>query len=362
MYKMLKSKDAEIVTMADFEQCKERWRNSPRVHGRMADAFRSYVLGLRRPHRSPLHEKDEALFLNDADLLYFRDVYLEHCGTFKHHLVSNIPYAFQQDCSMGAAFTAYLQYEYAHRSVPVSLWTIGNSEGVIARSVARLGGGNIFTLNNNETPENEADFNRLRPPTAFFLAGPFCDVTTSALASYASAMPEKFSVIHENLSFQMIENNRRQQIAYVSQFLEEGGLFTLYEKCIVPDDRGEYLKRESVKKEFQKQYLSQDGMTYDQQDLQTFMEQGQVGLVELVEEVARAYPHVAMVWNSCNFYVVVASKDPEKVRRFCAMFYPPYIPGEYRFVDLSKPMKLHGLEGVELVYRADKHSLISLYL
>jgi hypothetical protein len=336
----------------DFEPYKFRWRNSPRVFGPMADAFRSYVLGIRRPITSPLFETDPALFHNDPDLLYFRDNYLRHCGIFKHHFVSNIPYVYQEDCSIGSAFTAYLQSESDTRGgSPVSLWTIGNSEGVIARTVAHLGRGRIHTVNNVETAENAVDFNRVRPPTAHFLGKPFCDVTQEWLAGLKPELPRKFTIIHENLSFQMIQNNRREQLAYVSQFLEDDGLFTALEKCNIPDNPAEYVRREAIKNIFQERYLEPANMVYDQNDLQTFMEQGQVSLEHLIDEVASLYRHVAIIWNSCNFYTIVASRNPANVKRFCSVFYPPYLSEECAFLEVESPINARGLEGMVLSFR-----------
>ena len=335
----------------DFEKYKALWRNSPRVIGPMADSFRDYALGVRRPQKSPLTEDDPKLFHNHPELLEFRDVYLRHCGTFKHHFVSNIPYSYQQDCSMGVAFTKYLLDEYQKKDSPVSLWTIGNSEGVVARSVAHFGEGSIHTVNNVETKENEVDFNKRRPKNAHFLGEPFCDITHEWLSNLRPVVPKKFSIIHENLSFQMIQNNRRDQLAYVSQFLEDDGIFTAYEKCTIPENPEEYSHREKIKDElFRARYLGDQGISYDAK-LVSIMKNGQVSFEYLVDEVSAIYPHVAAIWNSCNFYVIVSSKNPENVRRFCNMFYAPYLPSEYRFLDVkNKPLKLKGLNGIDLQY------------
>jgi hypothetical protein len=336
----------------DFEPYKARWRASPRVHGPMADAFRSYVTGVRRPLSSPLLERDPALFHHDPELLQFRDTYLDHCGVFKHHFVSSIPYVFQEDCSLGAALTAYLGAESdARGGAPVALWTIGNSEGVIARTVAHLGGGRIHALNNNETVENALDFHRVRPPTAHFLGAPFCDVTAEYLAGRGGGFPARFTVIHENLSFQMIQDNRREQIAYVAQFLEDDGLFTAIEKCTIPEDPAEYARRETIKNAFKARYFTQPEIEYKRNDLLTFMEQGQVSLACLIEETARWFPHVAIVWNSCNFYTLVASRSAARVQQFCRLFVPPYLPDEYRCLALTAPLGACGLDGIPLSFR-----------
>ncbi len=341
------------------EALRVRWRNSPRVHGPMAEAFRSYVTGRRRPLSSPLLETDPSLFRHDPELLRFRAAYLKHCGTFKHHFVSSIPYVYQEDCSLGSALTAYLlDASDARSGAPVSLWTIGNSEGVIARTVAHFGGGRIHTVNNNETTENEVDFNRVRPPTAHFLGSTFCDVTDEWLAGLGADFPRKFTVIHENLSFQMIQDNRREQLAYVAQFLEEDGLFTAIEKCAIPDDEAEYSKREAIKDTFKARYFTDVEIEYKRTDLLEYMEAGQVGLTRLLDETARIFPHIAIIWNSCNFYTLVASRSPANVARFCRLFCPPYIPDRFVFLAVDRPVKARGLDGVELTFRPSETRLL----
>src|SRR5262249_14269546 len=125
-------------------------------------------------------------------------------------------------------------------------------------------------------------------------------------------------------------------------------------------DPAEYARREDIKNVFQTRYLDPANMVYDQEDLQTLMEQGQVGLEHLIDEVAQLYPHVAIIWNSCNFYTIVASRNPDNVKIFCSMFYPPYISEECAILKIDTPIKACGLERVELMFRKPDVSLLKV--
>ncbi len=351
----------------NFSDVVEQWRkNSPRVNG-LADKFLSIATGNSGvPYRTPLDDNNTAeLFQGDAAVLSFYEECRQRFGTFGHHFISSIPYALQEWARLGSALTMYLYNISETECRPSYFHSVGSAEGVIARTIAELGQGSIYTLTNSSTPQNREEFFKSgAPETAFFFSGPYFDIHPAMLKAGAELtkysrdidvvgnqtdilnrkelepFKEGFDVVFEDTCFQMHAPNRAEQVAWVCQNLGENGLFIAWEKCSL-DDMEEYQRREDMKDaEFKARYFSNNQVAEKKAGILTRMETGQVPLEQLVEGISKTLKHVAVTWNSGNFYIVVASNDPQKVKDFCSYLLPPCIPSQFQHMQL--PQTLHG--------------------
>ncbi|MEZ5691337.1 MAG: hypothetical protein R3D71_06705 [Rickettsiales bacterium] len=333
----------------DFDDCKRRWREAPRLKGVMNNAFNRLAGGKEGvPPISAMKSIDLSLLKHDAALNEFAKSYIANTGHFRRHFTASIPYVLQQDINLGNAITEFVKEEEKKKSgEPVSVWTVGNSEGVLARTISYMSKGNVHTLTNNEAIENLRHFNRNKYDSDHFHHAPFFEVTSETLKELK--LPEKFSAIHQSCTFQMFSSDRKEQVAYISKFLDNDGVYTAIEKCTTSLD--EYINREAQKDEkFKSRYFTKRQIEEKKGSVLQEMSRGMVPLEKLIKDTAYSFPHIAIVWNSGNFYTIVASKNPESVKRFCSHLMSPLIPKEFNY-HKELPDKASGLKGVDLQFR-----------
>jgi hypothetical protein len=347
-----------VSGIIDFAACIRDWLKSPYLSGPMGKAFVGIATGKQGVvERSAFADFDTSLFAGDTALFDFYQAYLRHnLGTFNQHFAASIPYVIQEECRLGAAMLAMLKQISDAEKRPVALHTVGNAEGVIARTIAHLGAGRIHTLTDSVTGPNEADFNLAKPPTSRFFHGPFFDITPEKLKAMGEPFASGADIIYEDTLFQMIAPNRKEQVACLVErrMLKEDGLLVLMEKCTT-DDPEDYIAREDQKDGgFKGLYFAMEEITAKRSSILQHMQGGQVKLEELAEGIAHTLPHVAVTWNSGNFHVLVAGKNPRRVAEFCRLMTPPCIPAEYIYMPL--PHVSAGLEGTRLSFRQPRRT------
>jgi SAM-dependent methyltransferase len=369
---------------ADFSDVISQWRaNSPRTN-RLAGNFESIANGKSGvPVRTPLEDSDATdLFHGDACVNQFYEEMVPRFGVFGRHFISSVPYGLQEWARLGSAMTTFLSGIAQEENRATSMHSCGSAEGVIARTIAEVGKGNIYTLTNSSTPINKGEFERCgAPETAFFFSGPYFDLSPEVLGSIQG--PERqavngwgavsdqivlrrpseeapfkngFDIVFEDTCFQMHAPNRAEQIAWVARNLREDGLFICWEKCSLPGAEQEYLRRERIKDtEFKSLYFSQDQVAEKQATILNTMETGQVSLDALVDGISASFRHAAMIWNSGNFYILVASNDAGKLQKFCDGLIAPCIQPQFQHVGL--PQTLLG-PNLNLSFRAPETGVV----
>jgi hypothetical protein len=330
---------------SNFAEAVRLWRaNSPRV-GKLSGSFLSIATGTKGvPYHLPYNDNDaESFFQNDATALKFYRTQKERFGVFGHHFIASVPYGLQEWARLGSAIQLYLAQLNKKTGVPSTFHSSGSAEGVIARTVAELGEGKIYTLTNSSTAANEAEFYRRGAvEQARFFAGPYFDIDPELLSSHQNLEPfkEGFDIVYEDTCFQMHAKNRAEQVAWICQNMRDDGLFICLEKCLL-EDHVEYQRRENQKDDdFKIRYFSSQQIAEKKTSILQDMQTGQVLMSDLVEGIAATLKHVAVTWNSGNFYTIVASNDPKKVQEFCGYMLPPCIPAHFANTEL--PRTLHG--------------------
>ncbi len=341
-----------VLSEIDFSNCVENWRkHSPRVND-LAGRFAAIATGIsNKPSTTPLEEESlEASFQGDIDALAFYEVCKERFGVFGRHFIASVPYSLQEWCRLGAAVTQYLLKLYQQEKRPTFFQSIGSAEGVIARSVAELGQGAIYTLTNSSTAENQVEFYKNAPKTAFFFSGPYFDISPDLfrIKPELEIFKDGFDIIFEDTCFQMHATNRKEQIAWVCQNLRDDGLFLAWEKCSLEENE-EYQRREYLKDTlFKSRYFTVDQIKEKGNTILNRMETGQVSLKKLVEDISFTFKHAAVIWNSGNFYTIVAANQANRIEQFCNYLAPPYIPENFNHIKV--PDTLHGPK-LNLLYR-----------
>ena len=123
--------------------------------------------------------------------------------------------------------------------------------------------------------------------------------------------------------------NRFEQIAYVKRVLKEDGLFFFIEK-MKNDDRNLYLMMEEIKdKQFKARYFEIRDIVKKQSSILTQMEKGQVTLKEFYKALRKHFKYSYIIWNSTNFYHIVASNDIESISKYISLLPIPYVPQNF---------------------------------
>ncbi len=318
----------------------KNWKsNSPRI-STLSPSFSSIAAGKSGvPFRTPL---DEASASKDTTVQIFESTCRKKFGKFGKHFISSVPYSLEEWNRLGSACTNYLIEISEKKNRPSTMQSCGSAEGVIARTIAEIGQGKIYTLTNSSTPENEIEFyNSGAPLMAKFLGKPYFEITPELLKTpELSAFSEGFDIIYEGTCFQMHARNRTEQVAWVCQNLKTDGIFICLEKCS-SNDTIEYQKREDQKdRDFKEKYFLPDQVSQKRAQILNSMENHQVTLEELAASISKSFDYVVVTWNSGNFHTVIASNNLENLKKFCGFMPPPVIPKE--FVNISLPKIMHG--------------------
>jgi hypothetical protein len=127
----------------------------------------------------------------------------------------------------------------------------------------------------------------------------------------------------------MYGKKRVDQIAYTKRLLKKDGLFFMMEKILHPDHK-EYMRREKLKDHtFKNNYFTQEQIKHKKANILQDMKSGQVSLDELISGIKNNFKYAWVIWNSLNFYELVASDNLKKLETFISLLDHPYVPEEF---------------------------------
>lgn len=306
-------------------------RRGPRITS-LAPVFDAMVEGRAGvPVRDPFDPGPESPdeLLTDAEHRRILARYKSFVSDFVRHGNASVPFLTELFCRLidgvlryagdGATDDRFLLQE------------IAGADGAFSRTLASLAAGRISTLTNSPTLGNYQEFLRNHPPASHFWHGPFFEITRSSLAGKddLAHFRDGFDLILEVLGFQMYSCERATQIAFVARNLKADGILTLLEKCN-QDDPAEYAARERQKdEEFKARYFTAADIQDKKTSVLRDMEKGQVTLEALTAAIGETFAQAALVWNSGNFHLVLASNDRTNLERFVAGLTPPVVPAAF---------------------------------
>ncbi|MBB3386239.1 MULTISPECIES: class I SAM-dependent methyltransferase [unclassified Rhizobium] len=322
--------------MPEFDDFIAECDRAPRLN-ELSEFFSTTASGQAgKPIRQP--KLDRRFFPPDLTFRRFSALHPLRQGPFDQHYLSSIPYRFEEECRMGCAILKYMRA----RKRKLKLYTLGAAEGTMARVIAELADGRVEALSCSPNIENLRSFYAYGVPShAMFFHGPFHHLTPQKIQNddKLRTFAGGFDIIVEDTTFQMYSPNRFDQIRFVSQHLKSHGLFIFIEKFTHEDDE-EYRRRERQKDHgFKARFFSAADIRAKEETVLTHMNRNEVSLVEIRETLRHFFGHTIVIWNSGNFYTLVASNDAENLELFLSRLYPAPIPAEYVYADL--PYRLY---------------------
>ncbi|CAI7643792.1 unnamed protein product [Penicillium bialowiezense] len=310
------------VTTSFIEECE----SAPRLTN-LANFFSSTAAGRTNVPIKKI-QADRRLLVADEPMGQIIDLFAQKGGPFDQHYYGSIPYRLEDDCRLGYAMLQYTE----KKAESLNLYTLGSAEGTMARILAELANGRIHSLACSPTAENHQAFlAHGDPPNASFFVGPFHHLTKDLISSRQDLrkFTAGFDIILEDTTFQMYSANRFEQIKFVSQHLKENGLFLFLEKCRHPDE-AEYQRRELQKDYgYKTRYFSREAVLAKGKEVLTSMNPNEVMLVDLAKAIRPYFCHCHMIWNSGNFYTLIASNSLPNINLFMSGLIEPAIPKEF---------------------------------
>lgn len=317
-----------IVEINDKEFC-DRIRKSPRLN-ELYDHFERIANGSTQvPYKVP--KTNKTYLRKDCDYIRHEKIFKKNLCTFLKHGISSIPYLAEEFLRVDKALLDYANFKGSTQEAPLTYWETSSADGTRARTLAEYTSGKYITLTDSPNLGNKEAFdNSPYHPNSFFYHGVFIDICPKFLKSqtFHPAFKDGFDVIWENTTFQMYGNNRVEQIGYISQCLKPDGLLLLFEK-LNANNTDDYLKMEKIKDKFKAKYFKLDQIKKKKENILNTMENGQVTKLQLIEATSKYYEYGALIWNSANFYEIVASNSKENIEHFLNLLHKPYVPKKF---------------------------------
>jgi len=313
----------------DYEAIKSTAMNGPRVTTLLKHFEDIAAKQKQFPKAKVVAQHD---FLErDPEYYIYHAIYTKNFGVFNSHGVASMPFVFEQCMRMGITLCRFAELNGHSGTDPLTFYGTSTADGTHARTIAEYSEGRIVTLTDSPNKANQKEFYRhLHHKNSFFHLGSFFDITPDYLVENAPVgFKNKFDFIWENTTLQMYGNNRSEQIAYIKRVLKEDGIISFLEK-LNHEDSTEYARREKIKDDlFKSKYFTTEEIQAKRTTILEEMEKGQLTLSELSSAIKEHFQYAYIVWNSTNFYEIIASNNKLRIQSFLDLLPDPYVPDAF---------------------------------
>jgi hypothetical protein len=311
----------------DFVRIRDDALNGPRVTTLMPH-FEKIASGLSQAPRKDV-VAEPSFLSKSSDYQHYHDIFQRNLGAFYKHLCASIPFFIEQQCRVGVAMQKFAQHRSRTEDRLFTLYETSSADGTNARTVSEYSQGLIRTLTDSPNLANSLNFRNLcRHNYSDIHVGPFVDITPEYLLERFDRpyFHSGFDFIYENTTFQMYGPDRNGQIAYVKRVLKEDGLMILCEKLLHPIHH-EYERREAIKDDlFKSKYFTKAEIVQKSSQILEEMEKCQVTLDGLISAISCHFRYAYLIWNSTNFYEIVASNNKSVLQDFLGFLGECYVP------------------------------------
>jgi SAM-dependent methyltransferase len=311
----------------NYEEIRRRLERGPRMTSLCAYFERIAAGEILRPSHRVI--ANDGFLARSEQHISYHETLQRACGTFLQHGCASIPFLMEEIVRVGIALHRYAHHRTPENSI-FNYYESSSADGTVARTLAEYSAGKILTLTDSPNEANEREFKKLnRTPYAEFHRGCFADITPEFLDAKFPQFRDGFDLIWENTTFQMYGNRRDEQIAYIKRVLKSTGVMLFLEK-MQHASAPEYRRREEIKDSlFKARYFDRPAIVAKKEAILEVMESGQCGLEEFLTAVNEHFRHVALIWNSSNFYHIAASNDEISFGCFLECLGDPFVPAEF---------------------------------
>lgn len=288
------------------------------------DFFTEVIQGMDK--HAPLKAYEPIIQFENAQLDAAQDIYNKFViqgGDFNQHIFTSIPTFYETQIVKAVALNNMLQNFEKQKKVTVL--DIGATEGTWSKLLGSLNENlQIDVLEPNPAAEdifNQTDqvenvrfqknaFSYLPEDQGkFFLEEGGRRNIKFINFGAGEDVQFKYDVVHESMTFQFLDNNRKAQIDFIAEnVLNDNGFLILEEKF--SSDDVVYQANEELKNEFKKQYYSEAQINTKQHEVITSMGKNQVAVRDIENILNSKFKYVQQYWDAGNFKGYIASNNP----------------------------------------------------
>ena len=261
-------------------------------------------------------------------------------GDFWKHYCASIPFIAEQQCRVGFAILEISRL--SEKNKILTFYEMGSQDGTHARTLAGEANGSIKTVTDALHTVNKVNFRKKCPHKhSFQYMGHFFEIIPELLLSYPlnRYFSTGFDFIYENATFQFYDKDRAQQIAHVKQILKRDGIFICLEK-LANSNAIEYKNREAIKdNKFKSKYFTVEEINWKKNNILTSMNY-EVNYKTLISAFKVHFKFAYLIWNSANFYEIIASDSKSSIEKLLEKLPEPYIPEEFNCEKIKTPQRL----------------------
>lgn len=299
---------------------------------KLADHFHSLAIGASQV---PLQSLNSHLLsgAEDPKLISYHNELVNNAGPLFLHFLASVPYILEELSRIGVALKSFATKKLVSGVGPLSFLEADAFDGSNSRALASQAGGFFRTLTTSPNKANRLVFEEHadRNRSHFFPESIFRLSRQSLLTYECADFGDGFDIVYEMAAFQFYSKDRVSQISHLKSLLKPGGLAFFLEKHNQPS-ASEYEKRENVKDfNFKTRYFTKDEIEWKKAQMLDQMENGQVLFEEFKSALSCKFKYFCLLWNSTNFYEVVASDDLNNLTRFLSDLGPIVQPEQFCF-------------------------------
>ena len=288
------------------------------------DFFTEVIQGMDK--HAPLKAYEPIIQFQNAQLDAAQDIYNKFViqgGDFNQHIFTSIPTFYETQIVKAVALNNMLQNFEKQKKVTVL--DIGATEGTWSKLLGSLNENlQIDVLEPNPAAEdifNQTDqvenvrfqknaFSYLPEDQGkFFLEEGGRRNIKFINFGAGEDVQFKYDVVHESMTFQFLDNNRKAQIDFIAEnVLNDNGFLILEEKF--SSDDVVYQANEELKNDFKTQYYSEAQINTKQHEVITSMGKNQVAVRDMENILNSKFKYVQQYWDAGNFKGYIASNNP----------------------------------------------------
>ncbi|CAG8865612.1 hypothetical protein PS627_01531 [Pseudomonas fluorescens] len=298
----------------------------------LAEQFDQLAKGTRQVPKAPVDSHLKHL-IQDKSIIEYHDLLIRESGPLFKHFLASVPYILEELCRIGVAISRYVASSENTGDPQFNFLDADAFDGSNARALASLSRGLINTLTTSPNQSNQRFFDEFRNPEfSSFFPRSILELTPAMLqnGSYKK-FSTGFDFIYEMAAFQFYGNDRPHQITHIKKLLKSGGIVFFLEK-LNHNDTEEYFHRERLKdNDFKHRYFTKEEILWKQNQMLEHMQSGQVVLSDLAQKIKENFRYAYLIWNSTNFYEIIASDDHTKIQSLMRKLGPTIQPDGFCF-------------------------------
>lgn len=251
-----------------------------------------------------------------GDAHYAHEEMQKHIGHFEDHISKSIPNFREAQIRKAHAIVKVFG------DLPTTMLDIGGEEGVLAKTVTSLSKGRIQSKVLDPNYESETFFNqKSQVQGSHFDRRAFLQGWDDIDAMHADNHPVRYDIVHENMTFQFINNERATHIQESKRLLKPDGVLITQEKLITPP--AEWHRNEQLKDaEHKRKYYSDEELAAKQKVVGvSFAKKEAPAKVNMIDNMvhhqhfekilSNNFRRVIQFWDAGNFKGYVASDNPQ---------------------------------------------------